>query len=321
MKSTALIILNYNGCADTLACVKSVLKHNTAPVKFVIVDNASRPEQREAVALGLKEIFGERLKVSAPGETALESYATLILNDENAGYARGNNVGLEAAYACDDVEYVMVLNNDVLFVEDIIPPLISKLSSMPDCAIISPILFKSVELKEYDINCARRNERVSEMIGKNFMHYWHRLRKRSPQQVHPHRYLLTNCAKASGEIEIELPSGSCMLARKDLMQQIGSFDPNTFLYYEENILFSKIAALGLKNYLSLDQKCVHLGAATTSSSSGVFINKHSMASQRYYVRRYTGAGALLRAAHWLSTHFYIASLRLQKAVAPQKDKK
>lgn len=321
MKATALIILNYNGCADTLACVRSVLKHNTAPVKFAIVDNASRPEQREALSEGLKEIFGDRLLVAAPGESALSTDATLILNGENAGYARGNNVGLDAAYKCEEAEYVMILNNDVLFVEDIIPPLIDKLRSLSGCAIVSPILFKSTDLKEYDINCARRNERVGEMIGKNFLHYWRRLRRQSVQQLYPWRYLLPGCAQTAGEIEIELPSGSCMLARKDLMQRIGSFDPNTFLYYEENIIYSKIAALGLKNYLSLDQRCVHLGAATTNSSGGVFINKQAMASQRYYVRRYSGAGTLLRAAHWLSSHFFIASLRLQKAVASPKDKK
>ena len=321
MNATALIILNYNGCADTLACVKSVLEHNSAPVKFAIVDNASRPEQRQALQAGLQEIFGDRLQVASPGQSALESLATLILNDDNSGYARGNNVGLEAAYACDEVDYVMVLNNDVLFVEDIIPPLIAKLEALPGCAIISPLLYKSVELKEYDINCARRGERVSEIIGKNFLHYWRRLRKRTPDQVYPHRYLLNGCVQTEGEIEIELPSGSCMLVRKDLMREIGSFDPNTFLYYEENILSAKISALGKKNYLSLDQRCVHLGAATTSSSGGLFINKVGMDSQRYYVRQYSGAGPVLRAIHWLSTHFFILSLRLQKAVAPSKSKK
>lgn len=321
MKATALIILNYNGCVDTLACVRSVLENNTAPVKFVIVDNDSHPDQRQTLQEGLVEIFGERLRVCAPGESALESDATLILNSVNAGYARGNNVGLEAAYACPEAEYVMVLNNDVLFVEDIIPPLISKLEALSDCAIISPLLFKSVELTEYDINCARRGERVTEMIGKNFLHYWRRWRKLTPQQVYPQRYLLADMAKAEDVIEIELPSGSCMLMRKDLMQKIGSFDPNTFLYYEENILSAKIQALGLKNYLSLDQRCVHLGAATTSSSGGLFINRMGMASQRYFVRRYSGAGPILRAVHWLSTHFFILSLRLQKTLAPNKQKK
>ena len=125
-----------------------MLEHNSAPVKFAIVDNASRLEQRQALQRGLEDIFGDRLQVASPGQSALENYATLILNDDNTGYARGNNIGLDAAYACPDVDYVMVLNNDVLFVEDIIPPLIATLESLPDCAIISPLLFKSVELKE-----------------------------------------------------------------------------------------------------------------------------------------------------------------------------
>lgn len=321
MKDTALIILNYNGCAETLACVRSVLKHNSAPVKFVIVDNASRPEQLQALRGGLEEIFGDRLQVAKPGQTALTSHATLILNGVNAGYARGNNVGLEAAYACEEVEYVMVINNDVLFVEDIIPLLISKLESLEDCAIISPLLYKSVELKEYDINCARRAEKVTEMIGNNMLHYLRRMRKLTPRQVYPQRYLLADRKQTEGEIEIELPSGSCMLARKELLREIGSFDPNTFLYYEENILSAKISALGKKNYLSLDQRCVHLGAVTTKSSDGVFVNKMGMKSQRYFVRKYSGAGAVLRMAHWLSTHFYILSLMLQKAVWPPKRNK
>lgn len=321
MKTTALIILNYNGCADTLACIGSVLEHNTAPVKFVVVDNASQPKQRQDLQNGLSGIFGNRLRVASPGESTLETDATLILNGENSGYARGNNVGLEAAYACPAVEYVMILNNDVLFVEDIIPPLIAKLEALPDCAIVSPLLFKTVELKEHDVNCARRAERVSEMIGKNLLHYWRRWRRLTPQQVYPHRYLLASLEQTEGEIEIELPSGSCMLVRKDLMQSIGSFDPNTFLYYEENILSAKISARGLKNYLSLDQRCVHLGAATTKSSGGLFVNRAGMASQRYFVKNYSGVGLLARAVHWLSTHFFILSLRVQKAVAPNKEKK
>lgn len=318
MKVTALIILNYNGCADTLACVRSVLDHNSAPVKFVIVDNASRPEQRQALQEGLSDIFGERLHVAVPGETVLKSDATLILNAENSGYARGNNVGLEAAYACEEVEYAMILNNDVLFVEDIIPQLITKLDSLPKCAIISPLLFKGVDLKEYDYNCARLGERVTEMIGKNFLHYWRRFRKLSSQQVYPHRYLLNNCTQTTGEIEIELPSGSCMLVRKSVMREIGSFDPNTFLYYEENILSAKIKSLGMKNYLSLDQRCVHLGAVTTSSSAGVYINKIRMASQRYYVHHYSGARSSLRFLYWLSSCFFIVSFIIQKSLFKSK---
>ena len=41
MKSTALIILNFNNYEDTINCIESVEKYNTAPVKLIIVDNAS----------------------------------------------------------------------------------------------------------------------------------------------------------------------------------------------------------------------------------------------------------------------------------------
>ena len=41
MKSTALIILNFNNYKDTINCIESVEKYNSAPIKIIVVDNAS----------------------------------------------------------------------------------------------------------------------------------------------------------------------------------------------------------------------------------------------------------------------------------------
>ena len=40
-KKTAIIILNYNNPDATIACVESVERFNTAPVRYIIVDNGS----------------------------------------------------------------------------------------------------------------------------------------------------------------------------------------------------------------------------------------------------------------------------------------
>ena len=54
MKSTALIILNFNNYKDTINCIESVEKYNTAPIKLIIVDNAS-------TALGASEALRDYL--------------------------------------------------------------------------------------------------------------------------------------------------------------------------------------------------------------------------------------------------------------------
>ena len=36
-----IVILNYNNAGYTLNCIESILRFNTAPIRIVVVDNAS----------------------------------------------------------------------------------------------------------------------------------------------------------------------------------------------------------------------------------------------------------------------------------------
>ena len=74
---------------------------------------------------------------------------------------------------------------------------------------------------------------------------------------------------------IELPSGSCMLVKKDVFAAIGNFDPATFLYYEENILYRKLLKLKLGNYIATGLRCVHPGAATMAKSPSKIVAQGS----------------------------------------------
>ena len=43
--ATAIVILNYNTASDTIGCINSIEAHNTAPVKYIVVDNGSSDEK------------------------------------------------------------------------------------------------------------------------------------------------------------------------------------------------------------------------------------------------------------------------------------
>lgn len=81
-------------------------------------------------------------------------------------------------------------------------------------------------------------------------------------------------------------------------------------------------ALGLQNYLSLDHRCIHLGAATTSapSQSSYTIMKAGIDSSRYYVEHYSGASWPMRSLHRLSCLFYQTLFRIQKALGIRRRK-
>ncbi len=278
MGKIGIIILEYNNYVDTQNCVRSVLKYNSAPAKFIIVDNASTNKNViPNLISGLKDLFTD-LKESDiiyKSDKELLNDVTLVLAEENKGYACGNNIGLEIAYKDPTISHIMILNSDILFVEDIIPTLIDDIKE--DTAIVSPVLYKK-GLEEIDNNCARRELTANEILKLHI-----------PFPVDPFRISEKKKLPVkfnSGLMPIDLPSGSCMLAKKEIFQRIGGFDPNTFLYYEEDILNKKIKKLGLKNYLDTSLKCIHLGATTTKQETSGFIVNSSSYSAHYTLKTY-----------------------------------
>lgn len=313
---TGVIILNYNNYEDTINCIESVEKFNTSPIKLIVVDNGSK---REGVVDKLDLFFQNRYmdqyQVIVENEYVMPCslrYLTFLISSTNDGYARGNNKGLELAYRDDEIDRVMILNNDILFVENIIPQLIKAMKQLPDCAIISPILYKK-DLQSIDYTCARRNIRIKDIIKENLFHYWYELNKKKYASRKSCNYLLNDSLVPKTEImPIELPSGSCMLMEKKLFKKIGSFDPGTFLYYEENILFKKVERIGLRNYLHTKLKCIHLGGSSISSTGNVFMMKCLVKSRMYYIRNYSGCSRITYWLFCLSTFFFMCCFHLKQ---------
>jgi GT2 family glycosyltransferase len=93
-KLVYIVVLNYNGAQTTLDCVRSVLNLDYPNFRVLVVDNASTD--------GSVAQFKEALT---------DPRVELLLNDENEGYAGGNNRGVERALAAE-ADYIFVLNND-----------------------------------------------------------------------------------------------------------------------------------------------------------------------------------------------------------------
>jgi GT2 family glycosyltransferase len=87
-----VVVLNYMGADDTLACLESLATLDV-PVRVTVVDNGSTDGSPATLA-------------AVPG-------IELIANDSNLGFAGGNNVAI-ARLLDDGLEFVWVLNNDTL---------------------------------------------------------------------------------------------------------------------------------------------------------------------------------------------------------------
>lgn len=92
----SVIILNYDTFHLTCNCIRSVLaKTKGCSFEIILVDNGSRQQDP-----------GEFLK--------LFPEITLVANDTNLGFARGNNCGIEKAHG----DYVLLLNSDTALKND-----------------------------------------------------------------------------------------------------------------------------------------------------------------------------------------------------------
>ena len=96
--AVAIIVLNWNGFDDSVACLESLRSCDYRNFKTVLVDNGS--DNNEAARLA--GLFPE---------------VHLIANPENRGFAGGNNDGIRWALerGCD---YILNLNNDCLVEPD-----------------------------------------------------------------------------------------------------------------------------------------------------------------------------------------------------------
>lgn len=117
----AVIVLNWNGRDDTLACIESLEKQTYGPTKIIVVDNGSEDDSVCAI------------KARFPGITTL-------CTGENLGYAGGNNVGLRHVINSGDCEFVLVLNNDTLAPPDFVESLVHSSIEVGSRAVLSPLI-------------------------------------------------------------------------------------------------------------------------------------------------------------------------------------
>ena len=102
-----IIIINYNGYADTEECIASLQNGSYNNIKIYIVDNASCDSDRNH----LKKV------------EATYNNVTVIFNDANLGFSLANNVGAEKAIQ-DGVDYISFLNNDTIVSNDFFSKLV-----------------------------------------------------------------------------------------------------------------------------------------------------------------------------------------------------
>lgn len=119
--AVSIVVLCYNGLDEvTRPCVESILKNTqSGSYELILIDNAS------------SDGTPGYLKTLAEAH----SHVQIQLNNENKGYAGGNNDGIRLARG----DYIVLLNNDTLVPHGWLERLLLPLDVQPDVGLVGPI--------------------------------------------------------------------------------------------------------------------------------------------------------------------------------------
>ena len=250
----AVVVLDWNGPDDTLACVASVVASTHRPLDVWVVDNGSRAPVLDEVAR------------RHPG-------VRTIANARNLGYAGGNNVGIRAALAAG-AGWVLVLNNDARLRPDTVAEMVAVARRDPLIAAVGAKILHLDDPGRLAMAYGEVDYRQSlvRLVGEN-------------EPDAPGAY--------AAERDVDWVSGCAILLARPALEAIGGFDEEFFAYHEEVDWCATARERGLRVVYAPKAVVLHRGSASSGGSTFVsrrqyltarnmvrFVRKHGSLAER-----------------------------------------
>ena len=204
--SVGIIILNWNGRGDTLACIESLSRLDYPACRTAMVDNGSTDGSVAAVATRFPEV-------------------TLIENGRNLGYAGGNNVGLRWAMA-EGLDYALLLNNDTEVAPDLLRRLVTAAEADTNCGAVGPTIY-------YWASPERIWSAGGQVNWRNGSTRMMHLNEADTGQLGPSPW------------RADFVTGCALLIKRTALERVGLLDERFFAYYEETEWCARAGREGL----------------------------------------------------------------------------
>lgn len=232
--TVSVIVVSYNTRELTIEALRSVERTCELPYELLVVDNASSDGTAAAIRQELPN-------------------ATLFEQQENLGFGRANNVAMEKARG----RYLLLLNSDARLISDgDVTRLIDRLERMPGVGVIGPKLVGEEGTLQ---SSARRFLGLANEIVRRFqIHHF------MPRRIAATLLLGPYWAHDS-VYEADWIVGACMLVPRQVYERVGGFDPEFFMYGEEQEWCWRIRRAGFRIVFDPGVTVVHRGSASSGS--------------------------------------------------------
>lgn len=214
-----------------------------------------------------------------------DNWVSVLPQEVNAGFAAGNNVGIRyALQSTVPPDYVTLLNPDTIVREGAIEALVDFMDSQPSVGIAG----SRIEDAAGHVQSSAHNlpSPLGELEGSARLGVLTRLLR--PYTV--------SYAPRDAQHECEWVSGASLIARRQLLEQIGLLDEGYFLYFEEVDLCVRARKAGWKVWYVPESTVVHMeGASTGIRKPGARRPSYWYASRRRYFVKHFGVLGLFAA--------------------------
>ena len=231
-------------------------------VQVIVVDNASRDGSPEMVE-------------------ARFPHVELIRNDRNLGFGGANNIAFQRLRG----RHVLLLNSDTIVRADTLRTLVEFMDVHPEagaagCKILNPD-------GSLQLDCRRGFPTPSAAFYK-----LSGLSRLFPRSRRFGRYNLTYLDPEATN-EVDALSGSCMIVRRRVLEEVGGFDEDYFMYGEDLDWCYRMREAGWKIYYVPATQIIHFGGASGRTESmriqfrknaamSIFVRKHMRDRYRFF---------------------------------------
>lgn len=276
----SVIVVNYN-TAHLLAEMFGALEKSRGDLSLqvIVIDNASRDDSVAVMRRDHPDV-------------------QLIVNDKNVGFGRANNQALPFLTG----RHVLLLNTDAFVAADTLTKTVAHMDEHPEVGVLGVRLVgRDGELQP---SC-----RYSPTLLNVF------LSRTGLKRFFPGLRMVDDMAWDHAAVrECDWVPGCYYLVRREVIDQVGLFDPRYFLYYEEVDHCRHAQQAGWKIVYYPYTSVVHIGGESAKSvseitSAGRQISALQIESELLYFRKHHGLAGALGSALLSSTADAILALK------------
>ena len=260
----SVVILNWNACDYLIDALDSILENQWRhAIEVVVVDNNSVLDDSIAVM------------------QARYAKIPLIAIARNVGFSAGNNQGWRASRG----RHILFLNPDTIVHEGALDALVDYLDDHPAAGACGPKM-------QYADGRLQPSCRAFPSVGAGlFRNTW--LGRLFPRNPWTSSYLMEGF-NHDREAEVDWLSGSALCVRRPVLEQVGGWDEEFFMYCEDVDLCYRIKQAGFARAYVPAAVITHRIGASSDWAQGAMIRQHHGSMLRYFRKHHAhGTGLLI----------------------------